>query len=84
MNSETNMSKQIDTGGHAFPCGFSENGNSADQCGGLTIRDYFAAKALSWAQHGFDRLPGSAALLAKDCYTIADAMLAARKTGGAS
>ena len=78
------------TGGPAFP-GF----DYIDQLGkknpeGMTLRDYFAAKAMpqvmnEWhddrenndASASFD---SDAKLMANDCYLMADAMLEARKT----
>ena len=74
------MSKE--TGGQAFPvyCGDSEFPNE-----GMTLRDYFAAKALQgelaaqvpekweWNTSSFDAL-------AKRSYQLADAMLEARES----
>ena len=51
-------------------------------CGeeGLTMRDYFAAKALAgyWANSGPDLLSESADVTARQCYQMADAMLKER------
>ena len=65
-----------------FPNGMVQPGNN-----GMTMRDYFAAQALS----SFDKLnnPNNYAInyrwteetIAKACYGIADAMLEARKGG---
>lgn len=45
---------------------------------GMTLRDYFAAKALE--QHGFLTRPyDTTDEAAKDCYRMADAMLKARE-----
>lgn len=70
------MSK-INNGGPAFP-----RPADRDDCGaeGMTLRDYFAAKALqgllaSWSEHdviAFDEI-------ASDAYGYADAMLKARE-----
>lgn len=64
-------------GGPAFPCQGYE---------GVTIRDYFAAKALAaivrrWDGHSFGGGPNSPQYkeLAEDAYFIADAMLKARE-----
>lgn len=43
---------------------------------GMTLRDYFAAKAM---QAMIARIPMSGGETARDAYTIADAMLEARK-----
>lgn len=67
----------INTGGPAFP-------QSSIQDPGMTLRDYFAAKALvgfmgsgdaDWTKH-----PES---FAREAYRMADAMLAEREKGGA-
>jgi hypothetical protein len=42
---------------------------------GMSLRDYFAAKAISFIQWNHD----NNAICAKKCYEIADAMLEARK-----
>lgn len=77
------MSDVINSGGPAFPVstrqmedgtGYGhQDGPHTWQYGGVTVRDYFAAKAMAemnW--HDFD---GSA----RECYKIADAMLRARE-----
>ena len=73
-----------DTGGPAFP--HSRLGSDAD---GMTLRDYFAAKAMQSVLHGA-RMPGidadplppevsqALAAIAKVSYRVADAMLAER------
>ncbi|WP_439538722.1 hypothetical protein [Sphingomonas sp.] len=45
---------------------------------GMTLRDYFAGQALPVVVALLGRDVGTADTLAKDAYTIADAMLAAR------
>jgi hypothetical protein len=70
------------TGGPAFP---TSNGGSPDD--GMTLRDYFAAKAMQgmlsnfdWMQHAaaqFSNIQGEE-LVPQMAYEIADAMLAAR------
>lgn len=68
-----------DDGGPAFPCG--EHGA---HLGGMTLRDYFAAKAMqglmgrSWDHLGNDVEKIDA--WATGAYTVADAMLKARKS----
>lgn len=76
------MSKQMNDGGPAFP-----QGKQVGQCsvseGGMTLRDYFAAKAMqglisacdsegTWTGEGFGT--------AEQAYAMADAMLIARNT----
>ena len=68
------------TGGPAFPTTLYEHGGEAD---GMTLRDYFAAKAMpglmgrNWSNHkGTDEeLIG---VWARSSYAVADAMLEAR------
>ena len=62
------MSLPTDEGGPAFPA--EEYG-----CLGMTLRDYFAAKAMQEAMSWDGSLPESAAVVA---YQYADAMLKAR------
>lgn len=70
---------QINTGGHAFPVGFQQ-GESIAMKGGMTLRDYFAAKALPMAFAA----SGTAEQTAERAYKLADAMIAAREKGGSS
>ncbi len=74
------MSQSIDDGGPAFP---SEeqircNGEVCDsrKFTGMTLRDYFAAAALS--SRGMYGANIRENAVAKECYIIADAMLKAR------
>ncbi|MFU5565169.1 hypothetical protein ACM7V5_29785 [Pseudomonas aeruginosa] len=63
-----------DNGGQAFP---SESMYTSEA--GMTLRDYFAAKAMqAW-------IPtyGIGPRLAEQAYQVVDAMLKARKAGGA-
>jgi len=71
-------------GDEAWPChadtanGFLEDAHEAP---GMSLRDYFAAKAMSGILAGVNsRLACGAdeAMVAKDAYAIADSMLAAR------
>jgi hypothetical protein len=70
------MSK--DTGGPAFPS--PQNHTSKE---GMTLRDYFAAKAMQglmgrvWGNQSAEEL---FPIWAKSAYAVADAMLKARKT----
>ena len=74
-----------DTGGPAFP----RPGDFNPQTG-MTLRDYFAAKAMQSILRGYDAVSsfedeevndpeGMPKLIAKDAYIMADAMLKARK-----
>jgi hypothetical protein len=67
------------TGGRAFPV---PNSNGRTQECGMTLRDYFAAKALAgcWAHCGPDIDPDYEDWTARRCYQMADAMLRARET----
>lgn len=76
------------TGGPAFPTEEIHDQHSwenGEQCRhlraeqGMTLRDYFAAKAMQ-ASRSRNSLYGSWDDLAKDAYEIADAMLKARES----
>lgn len=80
--------KNIDYGGPAFPVvtrkGYDEYGHQAGatiwQFGGMTLRDYFAAKAMQgMLAEGSTESTAMSSLLAACAYDIADAMIAARK-----
>lgn len=91
------MEEKIDDGGAAFPGPFSGhcgNENHAPTCAcyvdsGMTLRDFFAAKALVGVQAAVvemvkssgrvDEDLSSESAMANSAYRIADAMLAARK-----
>ncbi|MGO3014679.1 MAG: hypothetical protein ACTID4_15055 [Hafnia alvei] len=71
-----------DNGGQAFPVAGSDQNYP---CAGMTMRDYFAAKAMAsivrrYDGHSFGGVPESPQYkeLAGDSYFIADAMLKAR------
>jgi hypothetical protein len=71
-----------DNGGAAFPRPFSIDTEGDYQVAvaaqnGMSLRDYFAAKAIQWARMGNAVTDPEA--LAKYCYQIADAMLEARR-----
>ena len=84
------MSKEINTGGPAFPevrirSGDNYNPPTRLYYGGMTLRDYFAAKAMQGAiASSSDKLDFGPDLGATWAYQVADAMLAARKKGGAA
>ena len=80
------MIEKIETGGQAFPCDgvtpTNENGHfygHSVSSFGLTVRDYFAAKAMQGfltAEYASTYRPGG---WAKEAYEMADAMLKARE-----
>ncbi len=64
----------IDNGGPAFPCVLHPESREGQGLSGMTLRDYFAAKAmqaLATEESGWRSI-------AKSAYDAADAMLAAR------
>ena len=67
------MSKKND-GGPAFPHHFTQD--SVGDCKGMTLRDYFAAKAMQGMVTSRENVSRAGASLA---YQMADAMLAARE-----
>ena len=79
----------IETGGPAFPHPYSFDDQSANKehaQDGMTLRDYFAAKAMQsviinmdFRAEGF--LQRGPDVIADSAYKFADAMLAARKQG---
>ena len=66
------MNAMIETGGHAFPlnCG-------SYQYSGMTLRDYFAAKAMQAMLYKEGEPPNED--VAAWSYQVADAMIAARE-----
>lgn len=84
------MSK-IETGGPAFPTTWTDDSDSnayapdgsiaapesTVQLAGMTLRDYFAAKAMEGRVSG-GWIPGDENAVARECYKLADAMLKAR------
>ncbi|WP_354684794.1 hypothetical protein [Cupriavidus necator] len=86
------MTTEIKDGGPAFPTNGPDNGVYG---AGLSLRDYFAAKAMPlfidlvptevWNQgQGIGGKVDSALMAAKAAYRMADAMLAAREAACAS
>jgi hypothetical protein len=63
------------TGGPAFPS-HGSMGEVAHE--GMTLRDYFAAKAMQGLLAGTLK-SSDTSLIARDCYAMADAMLKARE-----
>lgn len=66
-------------GGPAFPQSLDSNG----PFGGLTVRDYFAAKAMQSFMYGIGHKVDTELFeeIAADAYRMAEAMLAAREKG---
>lgn len=64
-----------DDGGQAFPAQPWDR----DFESGMSLRDWFAGMALQGRAHRFYNVHQRREILAKDCYEIADAMLAARE-----
>ena len=66
-----------DTGGSAFPAfEFQQNYSQMMAVGGMTLRDYFAAKAMQGLLAGTSTNDGLK--IVRDAYALADAMLKAR------
>ena len=75
------MTSKIDDGGPAYPCPEASEqlyGN-ADGCMGMTLRDYFAAKAMEGLIQSPDQVSEPFIGIAQSAYLMADAMLEARK-----
>ena len=73
-------------GGQAFPIpvAIGPNGEEHDAYPGMTLRDYFAAKAMRLVDREWDTPHDDQLLaIAQLAYRIADAMLAARAGGAA-
>jgi len=73
------MTTTTETGGPAFPLPNMIDDGELIECGdtGMTLRDYFAAKAII-AYHSDGEFSNSEDV-ANWCYRLADAMLEARK-----
>jgi hypothetical protein len=78
----------INTGGQAFPRPMGETRNKETNLPlydkgdkGMTLRDYFAAKAMQGTVANSSNSPIFTHSDAAYCYIIADAMLSARGTG---
>jgi hypothetical protein len=71
------------TGGPAFPRSGNEWSDmawvEAPAKDGMTLRDYFAAKAMQSINGRQDYLDAPASAIALDAYALADAMLKARE-----
>ena len=77
------MSENKDNGGPAFPVQYSNeaDGPTVMPSDGMSLRDYFAAKAMQGicCNRSHVELKGHANASAKVAYLIADALLEARK-----
>ncbi len=79
------MSSNTNTGGPAFPLHAEVRPKLDDEWCGMTLRDYFAAKAMPIAAGGLGQReenfvrPDQYSQLALDAYKLADAMLKARE-----
>jgi hypothetical protein len=69
------VSTDTNTGGPAFPSTFHNGWGEPEK--GMTLRDYFAAKAMQGLLAGTTTSNGS--MIVKDAYAIADGMLKARE-----
>jgi hypothetical protein len=66
------------TGGSAFPAKIYVNPDVSHYTEGMTLRDYFAAKALQGFCAAPDTGEWSPSFMAESAYKMADAMLKAR------
>lgn len=64
-----------DVGGSAFPCSGYEKWHPE---GGMSLRDYFAAKAMQGIVSAYGDPAGLSERIADQAYWIADAMIAER------
>lgn len=67
------------TGGPAFPTSDWDENDKAYKMHGMTLRDYFAAKAMQSMNSRPDYEDVPAYAIALDAYALADAMLKARE-----
>lgn len=68
-----------DNGGPAFPQASYNMKGGYDTTGGMTLRDYFAAKAMQGLMSDLAAIQEMPANIAKAAFVIADAMVEARK-----
>lgn len=76
------MSEQVKDGGPAFPGQWDHGGSQVESWTGMTLRDYFAAKAMQGMMSDPTVNPSTDAdytQLAGSSYRVADFMLAARE-----
>lgn len=74
---------EINTGGQAFPSNYTLSDGALFIYNGMTMRDYFAAKAMQSSLITNDSYPDEnwRIGIAMDAYKMADAMLAEREKG---
>ena len=74
------MNNNTNTGGPAFPCDHLVDDDGVSLASGMTLRDYFAAKAMQ-GMFASGNLPKSVTNeeIADVAYDMADAMLKARE-----
>lgn len=72
------MNDTTNNGGPAFPHEFKYGDGSVQRCEGMTLRDYFAAKAMQSYLLDKDRDSFTFEQWANAAYEMADAMLKAR------
>jgi hypothetical protein len=72
------MADEINDGGPAFPFGVDYGDGGYEQFHGMSLRDYFAAAAMTGLLAS-PRRTGRADQYARDAWDQADAMLAARE-----
>ena len=73
------MNTQKNNGGPAFPVAFRMNDKQVILEDGISVRDYFAAKALMGILAHKNALDWTYLATAEDSYRYADAMLKARE-----
>ncbi|PTT41492.1 hypothetical protein DBR23_05965 [Acidovorax sp. HMWF018] len=82
------MAEQINNGGPAFPVSTGnpdaphQDGHTTAQFPGMTLRDYFAAKALQGLLSD-SKVQAPRSEFAAEAYAMADEMLRAREGGAA-
>ena len=72
------MAEKINDGGPVFPHEFKYGDGSAQRCEGMTLRDYFAAKAMQSYLLDKDVASFTFEQWAQASYEMADAMLKTR------
>lgn len=77
------MSNEIKDGGPAFPHEYKFGDGTADRSEGMSLRDYFAAKAMQGIlsgsmANGCELRGGDGEVIASHAYYIADIMIRAR------
>jgi hypothetical protein len=70
---------QDSDGGPAFPTVETEHFRTVD---GMSLRDWFAGQAMAAMNVSLSASPSTISLTASTAFEFADAMIAARKTGG--